>query len=255
MTMTTAHDARIVAQFTRWARPFADLPLHSETDGMARLRAAAGATAETRVLDVACGPGIVSCALAKEAAHVTGVDLTPAMIDQARARQLSAGLEAMDWQVGDATALPFPDESFDLVVTRYSLHHIPEPARALAEMRRVCRRGGRILVADATPAPEVRQAYDQMETLRDPSHASALTQAELRGLGREAGLTERVVDFHRLEAQLATLADEGDMAALEAMFDADIASGEDRIGVAAWRADDGIRFLFPISIIAWERVA
>jgi hypothetical protein len=56
---------------------------------------------------------------------------------------------------------------------------------------------------------------------------------------------------YRLEALLSSLADERDMAALTRMFEADIAGGEDRIGIGAWRAADGVRFLFPISIVAW----
>jgi ubiquinone/menaquinone biosynthesis C-methylase UbiE len=253
MQDSQTHNDRIIDQFTRWAQPFAELPIHSEEGGMARTLAAAGIGAEDKVLDVACGPGIVACAVAAHAAHVTGIDLTPAMIEQARGRQAAQGLGNVDWHVGDATALPFADASFDRVVTRYSFHHLPEPAKALAEMRRVCRPGGRIVVIDATPAPECQAAYDRMETLRDPSHTSALTIGQLRDLGHEAGLEELSIDSYRLEALLATFADPEDMAELNAMFDADIASGKDWIGVGAWRADDGIRFHFPISIVAWAR--
>ncbi|KQX18104.1 MULTISPECIES: class I SAM-dependent methyltransferase [unclassified Sphingomonas] len=247
------HNDRIISQFTRWAQPFADLPIHAEEDGMGRTLAAAAIGPADHVLDVACGPGIVACAAAAHAAHVTGIDLTPAMIEQARARQAAAGLANLDWRTGDATALPFADDSFDRVVTRYSFHHLREPGRALAEMRRVCRPGGRVVVIDATPAPECQAAYDRMETLRDPSHSSALTVEQLRGLGRAAALTELSVDSYRLEALLSTLADADDMAALDAMFDADIAEGKDRIGVQARRTADGIRFHFPISIVAWHR--
>ncbi|SNS44077.1 Methyltransferase domain-containing protein [Sphingomonas laterariae] len=255
MTANQTHNQRIVAQFTRWARPFADLPIHSEADGMARTLAAAAITPGARLLDVACGPGIVACAAAAQGADVTGIDITPAMIAEARHRQDALGLRNLDWHVGDATALPFADGAFDIVVTRYSFHHMPQPAAALAEMRRVCRAGGRIVVVDATPSPETQAAYDRMERLRDPSHTSALTLDQLRSLGRAAGLEEVLVDGYRLEALLATLADDADMAALDAMFDADIASGEDRIGVGAWRAADGIRFYFPLSILAWSRPA
>jgi hypothetical protein len=93
-----------------------------------------------------------------------------------------------------------------------------------------------------------------METLRDPSHASALTQQQLRALGRQAGLSEIVVDFHRIEAEVATIADPETLEALVAMLDADIATGEDRIGVAARRGETGVSFLFPVSVVAWDRL-
>jgi ubiquinone/menaquinone biosynthesis C-methylase UbiE len=253
MTATADHDRKIVAQFTRWARPFSELALHAEADGMRRTLKAAALEPHHKVLDVACGPGIVACAAAKQAGHVTGIDLTPAMIEQAKARQAREGLANCDWRVGDATALPFADAGFDRVLTRYSFHHMPEPIRALKEMARVARPGGRVVVIDATPTAQTQAAYDAMETLRDPSHASALTLDQLRALGREARLTEAAFDFYRLEARLQALADEADMAALTALFDADIESGEDRIGVEARCDKDGIAFRFPIGIVAWSK--
>jgi SAM-dependent methyltransferase len=251
MTMS-AHDQRIVSQFTRWAKPFAELPIHAEASALARTIAACAPAPDLDMLDVACGPGILACALADHARHVTGIDITPAMIDQARMRQAGAGLDNVAWHVGDAVALPFEDGRFDRVTTRYSFHHMPDPAAALAEMKRVCRAGGRIVVIDATPSPDTQRAYDAMELLRDPSHASALTLDQLRRIGRGAGLREMLIDGYRLEARLDTLADSEDMPALIAMFDADIASGADRIGVGARHASDGIRFHFPVSIVAWE---
>lgn len=251
MTLS-AHDERIVAQFTRWAKLFADLPIHAEAGALARTLAACVLTPDLNVLDVACGPGILACALAGHVRSVTGIDITPAMIDQARLRQAEAELVSLAWHVGDATALPFADGSFDRVTTRYSFHHMPDPGAALAEMKRVCRAGGRIVVIDATPTPETQRAYDAMERLRDPSHTSALTLDQLRRIGQEAGLGEVLIDGYRLEARLDTLADEEDMPRLTALFDADIASGADGIGVQAWRGPDGIRFHFPVSIVAWE---
>lgn len=248
----SAHDERIVEQFTRWARPFSELPVHAETEGMARTLAAAAITRDSIVLDVACGPGIVACAAAERAARVTGIDLTPAMIDQACERQRQLQLDNLEWRVGDATRLPFADGSFDVVLTRYSFHHMPEPVLALREMRRVCRRGGRVVVIDATPSAGTQAAYDRMEILRDPSHASALTLEQLRDIGRQAGLSERLIDGYRLEVLLSTLSDREDLPALNRMLEADIDSGADHIGVGAWRAADGIHFYFPISIVAWD---
>lgn len=253
MTETISeHDQRIVSQFTRWAKPFADLPIHAEADAMIRTVAACALAPDLDVLDVACGPGILACALATRARSATGIDITPAMIDQARIRQTEMGLDNMAWRIGNAMALPFDEASFDRVTTRYSFHHMTDPAATLAEMKRVCRPDGRIVVIDATPSAETQNAYDTMETLRDPSHASALTLEQLRAIGHQAGLREVLIDGYRLEARLDTLADVESMAALSAMFDADIASAIDGIGVGAWRAPDGIRFHFPVSIIAWE---
>jgi len=251
MNHQSTHDEKVIEQFTRWAKPFAELPVHSEADGMARTLAAASVAPGMRVLDVACGPGIVSCAVALQGAHVTGIDLTPAMLAQARERQQSLKLENLDWHVGDATRLPFTDASFDVVLTRYSFHHMLDPATALREMKRVCRKGGRVVVIDATPSPETQAAYDQMEIMRDRSHVSALTVEQLRAMGRDVGLAERAIDGYRLEALLSTLADAQDLTALTELLEADIASGADRIGVAARREVDGIHIHFPISIIVW----
>ncbi len=125
MTDAKTHDARIVEQFTRLARPFAEHPIHSEADGMARTIAACGSLEGARVLDVACGPGIVACALAAHAAQVSGIDLTPAMIAQAERRQAGLGLRNVDWRVGDASALPFAGRDFRRGRhARYSFHHL-----------------------------------------------------------------------------------------------------------------------------------
>ena len=246
------HDTRIVEQFTRWAQPFADLPLHSEADGLARTLAAAAIEPHMSVLDVACGPGIVACAAARNASHVSGIDLTPAMIDQAQKRQRAMGLSNLDWHVGNASALPFNDGTFDVVLTRYSFHHLSEPIAALREMKRVCRPGGRLVVIDATPSPESQADYDRMELLRDRSHTSALTLEQLRTLGRQVGLSEQHVDGYRLEAEINTLADPDDKQKLAEMLDADIASSRNRTGVAAQRRGNSVWIYFPISIVAWR---
>lgn len=253
MTPDTDQESKIVAQFSRWAKPFAELAAHADADGMARTLAACDLSPTQHVLDVACGPGIVACTLAPHVAHVTGIDLTPAMLDQARQRQTALGLNNMDWWQGKATALPIADASFDRVVTRYSLHHMTDPAAVMAQMHRVCRPGGRIIVIDATPAPDCQAAYDRMEILRDPSHTSALTLEQLRGLGRDLRLEEVARDFYRLDARLDTLADAGDMAALSAMFEADIAGGQNRMDVLARKDADGFHMQFPVSIVAWRR--
>src|SRR5262245_59371585 len=117
----------------------------------------------------------MACAFAQIARHVTGIDLTPAMIDHARALQEAQKRANVTWHVGDVRPLPFADASFSLVFTRYSFHHFLDPRAVLAEMSRVCTPGGRMVVVDVfTSNAEQASAYNHMETLRDPSHVRAL---------------------------------------------------------------------------------
>ncbi|WP_336762640.1 class I SAM-dependent methyltransferase [Asaia sp. VD9] len=248
------HDTRIIDQFTRWASPFAALPLHAEAESMAHTIAACAVEPGMSVLDVACGPGIVACALAKEGGVVTGIDLTPAMIDQAQQRARQTGTTAC-FQIGNARALPFADGAFHRVVTRYSFHHMETPALCLQEMVRVCRPGGRVIVIDATPTPECRERYDEAEKLRDASHTRALTLAELEALGNEAGLSALMVHQYRLESQLTDQVAQEDLPALTAFFREEIASGQDRSGMRASEVDNVVRFTFPLSIVAWKKPA
>ena len=113
---------------------------------------AAGIPAGTRVLDVGCGPGHLSIRLADLGLEVTGLDLDPAMIERARANATEAdGIIRPSFVVGDASALPFPDASFDVAVSTFSVHHWAEPATGLAEIGRVLRPGGRALIWDVKP--------------------------------------------------------------------------------------------------------
>src|SRR5262245_37434845 len=94
------------------------------------------------VLEVACGAAHVAEELAPHVRQVVGVDLTRALLDLGAERLRGAGVKNVLLQEGDATALPFLDASFDLVVCRAALHHFVDPERLVAEMARVCRPGG-----------------------------------------------------------------------------------------------------------------
>jgi ubiquinone/menaquinone biosynthesis C-methylase UbiE len=150
------HDAVIIDQFTRQAEPFARMhTAATDADILRLMRDAARVRPGARVLDVACGPGLVALHLAETAGHVTGLDLTPAMLDKARELQRLRGRDNLSWDLGQADALPYPGTSFDVVVTRFSFHHLTDPRKALAEMVRTCRPGGRVVVCDVyTTSPE-----------------------------------------------------------------------------------------------------
>ena len=136
------HNRLVVDQFTRMAVPFAEMPAHSDEQAMRLLAGSAAVTTRDRVLDVCCGTGIVAFASAPAAGHVAGIDLTPAMIEQARRLQGRRGLTNLSWHVGDVARLPFADATFSVVVSRYAFHHLLDPAAVLGEMVRVCEPGG-----------------------------------------------------------------------------------------------------------------
>lgn len=105
-----------------------------------------------RVLDLACGTGVVALAAARTGARVTGLDLTPELVARARENAAIAGAD-IDWHEGDAEALPFEDASFDVVVSQFGHMFAPRPEVVTREMLRVLEPGGTI--AFATWPPEV----------------------------------------------------------------------------------------------------
>lgn len=97
----------------------------------------------------------------------------------------------------DATSLDFPEDTFDGAITRLSLHHIPAPGRVVAEMARVVRPGGAVVVGDLA-ADHDRDATawrEEIERLRDPSHWACLTPERLREMGAAAGLIAEVEEI------------------------------------------------------------
>lgn len=252
------HNARILDQFTKQAVPFANKAEHSAEDTMRLTLETLRVAPDDSVLDVACGPGLVACAVAGVARHVTGIDLVPAMIQQAKQRQADMGLANVDWVVGDVLPLPFPDGAFSLVLSRYAFHHIEDPAAVLAEMVRVCAPGGRVTVIDFDMDPKKAAAFDHMETLRDPSHVHALSVAELRAMAEAAGLTHPREAFYTVpmgvEQQLAASSpNPGDDERFRQVFRDDL--GVDALGVNAREEDEEIRYGYPIVIIVGEKAA
>ena len=199
------HRSIILDQFTRQAVPFSQSPSVSNQRALEFIVRSADAGPFDTVLDVACGPGLLVCAFARVVQHATGVDITPAMLDQARKAQQEQGLTNVSWEQGDVTRLPYPDAHFSIVSSRFVFHHLEEPLVVLKEMKRVCEPGGRIVVADMAPAPNKADLLNAEERLRDPSHVRAMPEQELRGLFAQAGLPEPRVGHYRVECDLDDL--------------------------------------------------
>lgn len=251
------HRSRILDQFSKQAVPFAEVPAHADSDAMALLIRLTGASDHDEVLDAGCGPGLVACALAPLVRSVTGTDVTPAMLTRAADLARSRGVSNVTFVPGDMERLPFEAGRFSLIVTRYTFHHLLSPEKALGEMVRVCRPGGRVAIVDAALPPEKAAAYDALELVRDPSHVHALAPEELLGLAREAGLHDVQTALYRLPIGLdqtlaASFPETGGAERVRAMVEADI--GVDALGIQAWREPSGaVWYRVPCAVVVGRR--
>jgi demethylmenaquinone methyltransferase / 2-methoxy-6-polyprenyl-1,4-benzoquinol methylase len=159
-----------------------------------------GIGVEHRVLDVGCGTGGFTAAIAERSgAEVVGCDRSPALLEHAR--QTSA---AAEWVVGSAERLPFPDESFDRVLMSLLLHQVDEPAQAVAEAFRVLRRPGALVVRTILPEDAAeRVPFRFFPTLARVQAEQMPSLEELTGWMRAAGFdgirSRRVLRNKRLE--------------------------------------------------------
>ena len=252
------HRNAILDQFTRQAVPFSTAAGIKDEQALRLLVEFTGAGREDTVLDVACGGGLVVCAFARVVRHATGIDLTPAMIERARALQRENGLDNVTWRVGDVLPLPYADGSFSIVTSRFAFHHFLDPAAVLAEMRRVSAPGGKVAVVDtdASADPAKAAEFNRMEKLRDPSHVRAMPRAELLQLFARAGLPEPRATGYRLESDLDSLLGRsfplpGDDDKIRRIFAASLE--DDRLGIPLERRADKIHYAYPVAVLVSTR--
>jgi len=149
-------------------------------------------------LDVATGTGEFARALAPHVATVIGLDATDAMLAQGRKFVAAAGIPNITFEQGIVQELPFEDERFDIVASRYAFHHFADPKPVLSEMVRVCKTGGHVIVVDiVVPDAATATEYQYYEWLCDPSHTRCLESEEFRSDFRLFGL-EVVSARHRI---------------------------------------------------------
>lgn len=190
MADTASHLDQIRNQFTRQAEAYMRMRQTTDEAGLRGLVMLSGIQPEQRVLDVACGPGFLTMALATQCAAAVGVDATDAFLAHARADAARRGLANIEFRQGDAERLPFDDATFDRVTCRAAFHHFPRPERVLAEMVRVMRRDGRVLIADMLGSEDPGKAgyHDRIERLCDPTHVRALPASAFAQLFSDARL-------------------------------------------------------------------
>jgi SAM-dependent methyltransferase len=198
-------------RFARTAERFAALQDERAAALAERVRSFLIPEGTERALDAGCGAGALAFALAPIVREVVGVDRVPELLAEARAR----APENVELLEGDITHLDLPTGSFDLAGTLRTLHHVPRPELVVAELARVTRPGGRVLVIDQLGPvdPLDALAVDRFERARDPGHCRLLPDADLRHLFEANGLVlvrdRRDVERRPLAAYLDLAACEG----------------------------------------------
>jgi ubiquinone/menaquinone biosynthesis C-methylase UbiE len=169
---TDSVKATVERQFSQVADNYRTSSVHAAGADLDQMTLAAALTGGEQILDAGSGAGHTALAFASHVAHVIGVDLSAAMLDQGRRLAAERGLANLEFRQADVEQLPFGGRMFDVITTRYSAHHWPYPQRALAEFGRVLRPGGRLLISDIVSFDDfTADTYLQaIELLRDPSH-------------------------------------------------------------------------------------
>lgn len=245
--MDKGHMETVNRSFERQAGKFESSGYHLSkkeyTDYL--LRQVAGTAADT-VLEVAAGTAICGRALAPFVKMVVCIDATSAMLNVAKQHAAEENIQNMEFVEGLAEALPFAGGSFDIVITRLAFHHFADSAAPFAEMKRVLKPGGRLVIWDMEAADEeLRGENDRIEKLRDPSHNVILSRAEFLDMYGE-DFDMQLVETRRVPVELAgwmelTDTPAGARAEIISLMEQDMA-GEPRTGLFPYLKDGRIYF-------------
>ena len=178
-------------QFGENAQNYASSKVHAKGASLARMVELAEPQNDWHALDIATAAGHTAFAFAPHVAQVTATDLTPEMIALAAERAQELDVANVSTEIADAEALPFEDNSYDLVTCRIAPHHFPSPGTFVAEVARVLRPSGTFVMVDNVAADdhEVALFCDDWESQRDPSHVGCLSLDEWTNLCELSGLT------------------------------------------------------------------
>jgi ubiquinone/menaquinone biosynthesis C-methylase UbiE len=219
MTSQSIKDT-VEQQFSPVADNYRTSTIHAAGEDLPQMLAAVPLSGRELVLDAGSGAGHTALAFAPHVAHVTSVDLSPAMLAQGERQARERNLANAEFRQADVEALPFPDQSFDLIVSRYSAHHWPHPQQALGEFRRLLRPGGAFLLSDIVSYDDFTADthLQTLEILRDRSHvrdhsiSAWLAMLAQQGFGAAVAYRWEVwIDFASWVKRMATPPDDAAM--------------------------------------------
>lgn len=189
--MKSSNQAEICEAFSRQAVGFDSDRMNFSNKGYLSYAVSKIAPKKTDiVLEVAAGTCACGRAIASYAAGVTCLDMTPAMLSAGKEAAEKEHSENINFVIGDAAELPFSNRSFDIVLSRLAFHHFPDIKQPFAEMVRVLKPGGKLVLIDMEAAEEqLRETGDAIERMRDSSHVRNLSREEMLSLYRKNGLS------------------------------------------------------------------
>jgi SAM-dependent methyltransferase len=230
-------------RFVASAAIMAELARREAPELSERLRIFCELDGSERALDAGTGTGTFALAFAPNVREVVGLDPVAELL--AEARRLAEGVDNVSFMEGDAARLPFESANFDLAACARTLHHVHRPELVVAELTRVVRPGGRILIVDqlASLDPLEGLTRDRLERLRDPSHQRTLSDQDIRGLLDANWLVLRRSQVDREERDVGAFLDhaacEGE--ARQAFLDEveRLLTGGERAGINLRRSGEG----------------
>ena len=198
--MSVKQNQQNVTMFNQWAKTYHEGRMRRWLrSGQAKTLEAAGLKEDDWLLDVGCGTGwaVMQAAQLVPNGKACGIDLSPGMIS--KAKELGGNLPNVEFQLADAEAIPYPEESFNGIICTNSFHHYSAPVRALTEMRRVLKPGGRLIIRDQDRGACIWVWFwDIIHRIFEKGHVRYYTSKEVFQLLAEAGLnrTELVASEH-----------------------------------------------------------
>ena len=182
-------------QFSKTAEEYRVSAVHAAGEDLAKIAELVAQDSAPYVLDAGCGAGHTAIKVAPHSGQVVAFDLSAQMLAQVERLANERGLTNVQTRQGDVENLPFDDATFDTVTSRYSAHHWPNPRKALSEIARVLKPGGRFILSDivASKEPTLDTFLQALELLRDPSHVRDHSESQWKAYYADTGFAVQVV--------------------------------------------------------------